>query len=420
MNIPILLLQHKRKVLLTLVTSLVVGALFAARPQVWRAETAVLVDPPRPAAAEALSAILRSQDLHRQVLDRVGPRLFPSLAQDMRPLMFPQHLEVTASPDGSLLKVGLTGNDGAAVAEALAALLEGARSRNRVIFAATGGSDRLAAAREALASFRQRHGLHDLRIEKEALVRRQGEAEAAVLSSETEAAALSGTLGSLKTRLAATPATISLANESERSKVAEDARSKLFELQAKEAELLGKYQPDSLFVRNVREEKRKIETLLSKLDVVTPSRSTSGANPLHQDLEKALFQTEAALSSVQARVRASRDQAKALAQRLDLLAGHEKTLRELEEAVSHAEGEVSPSSVSTGLASFGVVDGLSAGSRPVGFSRLEIMGLSVGFGSLLSVLVAVLAGALSRRFSTPAEVERSLGLPVLATFPRES
>jgi uncharacterized protein involved in exopolysaccharide biosynthesis len=419
------LFRHQRKMLAVLLLSLAAGAAIAVwRPMPWRAEAALLVEGGRPDGARALAALLESRDLHATVLSRWGERLYPSVPPERRADAFARDLTVEPSDGAGLVRLSLDAADGATAAQALTDLLERLAEKNRTVFAVTPdaqASRQAAEAREALAAFRKRAGLGEGGGDRAALLKRRGELEGEVAAAEAEAGALSDRLGVLKARLEATPATIEISAESERSKVAEEARGKLFELQTKEAELLGKYQDGSVFIQNLRNEKRRVEELLGKLDTATQNRVVSGTNPVHQELEKEMVRAEAAASAAKARAKSAQHQLSDLDRRLELLSGSERTLAELERAVALAEARLGPSRApAAAIDGIGIVQSATAGSRPLGPSPAQTIALAAAAGCAQALLLALAAQFLSSRLSSPADVERRLGLPVLTTIPRES
>lgn len=421
------LFRHKRRMLAAMMLCLAAGGGAAwLVPSVWRAEATLLVEASRPDGARALAAMLESRDLHRPVVDQWGEKLYPALPRAERADAFARDLTVGAVDGAGLVRLALDGRDGALAAQALAALLDRLAEKNRTVFApvdANGDLARRAAeARDKLDAFRRRTGVSEGSADKAALFKRRSELENEAVVAESEAAALTDKLAVLKAKLAATPATIELTNESERSKVAEDARAKLFELQTRESELLGKYQESSLFVQNLRAEKRKVEEMLAKLETATQNRVTSGTNPVYQELEKDAFRTEAALSSAKARLKASQRQLSDLDRRIEALSGAERTLVELEQAAAAADAQLAAGRKVSGgaIEGIGVVQSAAARSRPVGLTPRAIVAVAAAIGAGLALAVAILSQLLSSRIATPADVERRLGLPVLTTIPRES
>jgi len=421
------LFRHRRKMAASMALCLGVGGAVAAlAPPQWRAEAVLMVDASRSDGPWALAAMLESRDLHAQVLARLGGTLYPRLEAPYRAERFARDLTVERVENASLVRLSFDAIDGALATQALNAVLERLGEKNRAVFAPADAGGELVRqateARDKLAAFRKKTGITDGTADKPAMERRRGELENELSAAGAETEAHADRLGLLKSRLAATPPNIEIANESERSKVAEDARAKLFELQTREAEALGKYQDTSVTVRNLQAEKRKVEELLAKLENTTQNRVTSGANPVYQDLEKEVFRTEAALSSAKARLKSGQRRMAELERRLDALNASERQLAELEQAANAADARLAAGRGGAGaaIAGIGLVESATAGVRPVGPSPLAAMGIAAVAGLLLSLLVAFLAQKFSSRIATPADVERRLGLPVLTTIPRES
>jgi hypothetical protein len=207
-------------------------------------------------------------------------------------------------------------------------------------------------------------------------------------------------LAVLRKRLAATPAVIDLESATAGTRVVEEARAKLFELETREQELLGKYREESAFVTRVRDERRKVEGLLRELRADSDTRVTQGVNPVRQTLETDAFRAEAEMARASGRAQALAERIAEIDARLEALAGMGGRLAAVD--------------------GIGVVQTAFAPSRPVGPSRPAIIALSLGLGLVAALAVALLAHRFSTRFATPSEVERRLGLTVLTTIPRES
>ncbi|HSV28759.1 MAG TPA: hypothetical protein VLL76_04345, partial [Candidatus Omnitrophota bacterium] len=201
----------------------------------------------------------------------------------------------------------------------------------------------------------------------------------------------------------------------ERTRVVDEARAKLFELQTKEQELLGKYHEGSVFVQRVQGERRKVQSLLDQMLTTSDTRVTQGTNQVHQEIEKELFRAEAGLTTARSRSKTLARQLADIDRRLETINGAER-LEAAARAAETALGDHKGSAVDA----IGVVQAAAAGSRPVGPGRAGIVAIAAAIGAVLAVALAALAQRLSSRFSTPADVERRLGLPVLTTIPRES
>lgn len=429
-----ILFRHQRKAGAVLAVALVLGLGAAAlSPPAFRAEAGLIVEA-RPGGREepalALAALLASRDLHRRVLEQIGAAaLYPRLDAEAATAAFGRDLQVVPSADAAVVRLGYLGRDPELAAKALAILVDEARRRSAALYAAPADDARraaltreAAATRERLEAWQRRNGVFDLGAERDRLLKRRAEQEVQAAAADSETEVLADRLKALQARLAATPPTIQLSTESERSKVTESAKAKLFELQTREQELLGRYLETSPLVQNLRAERRQVEQSLKGLDAPVEARVKSGANEVHQEMEKEVFRAEAALTAARARAKAATRQIAELDRKLATLSAGEKPLRELERAAAGAEAALAglDPKGGTGPAGIGVLDSARAAPEPVGLRPLGVLGLAVLAGLLAAILVCFAAEHLSDSFSTPAAVERRLALPVLSSLPRES
>ncbi|MDA8232612.1 MAG: hypothetical protein M0006_14855 [Magnetospirillum sp.] len=421
--------RHKAKMLTVVAAALGCGgAWVATHPPVYRARATLMVEGRGDQASEAAIALLRSGDVQNAAVARLGSHLFPGQAPRDRAEAFARSLEVVSAGPG-LVTLSLDARDGRAAAEALSVLIERARTRNDEVFSATGDTSRhaleeqAAAAHGKLATYRSTAGVFDLKAERGALLAHRSDLEGQETTAEAAVAALTDKLATLRRQLAETPATIQLDSESERSHVLEEARSKLFEVQTKEQELLGKYLPSSPFVQSVREEKEQIERMIAHYDAPVESRVENGANPIYQTLQRERLQSESELASAGAKAKAITGQIDEIDRRLSSFAANEKDLALLQQSVADVDAKLAASRAGTSgrtpVTGIAVIEAPQAGARPVGPRPPVIWGLSFAGGIAAALAVAALAQRLSTRFATPADIEGRLGLPVLTSIPRE-
>lgn len=416
-----ILFRHQRKMLACVVAALAVGGAAAALDEPrYRAEATLLAGS---GDSRALAALFESRDLHGQVLDDLGERLYPALAADLRGGAFASDLRVRPADGAPLVRLALDGPDPHDAARALAVLVAAVRARNEQVFAVAGegGEDLAEEARADLAALRKRLGVFDLAAERENLLGRRAQIQAQAEAAQAEAQSLGDTLTLLKARLATTPRTIELTSESERSRVVEEARAKLFELETREQELLGKYQENSVFVQRVRAESNTARRLLERLMDTSDTKITTGANQVYQHLETELVRIEAQWATAHSRSGTLARQLEDIDARLVSLAENARHMAELERRSGEAERALAGAQAGrSAIDGIGIVQSAAARTQAVGPGPLGILALAALAGLVLAVIVAALAQRLSDRFTTPAEIESRLGLKVLTSIPRES
>lgn len=421
-----ILFRHQRKMLVCLLAALAVGGVAAgmAEPR-YRAEATVLAGS---GDAQALASLFESRDLHNRLLDDLGEMLYPALPPESRLEALKADLAVRPASNGSpLVRLALDGGDPQDAAKALAVLVAQVREHNEQVFGmvdpalAENGLIEAERARTELAAMRKRLSVFDVAAERENLLARRGQIQAQAAAAEAEVQTLGDAMTMLKTRLASTPPTIELSSESERSRVVEEARAKLFELETREQELLGKYQETSVFVQRLRDQTTNARALLAQLMETSDTKVTKGANRVHQQLETDLVRTEAQWATAKSRMAALARQLEDVDSRLVLLAENAREMAELERRSAEADRMLAgPRQGRSAIDGIGIVQSAAARTQAIGPGKLGIIGLSALAGLVLALIAASVAQRLSDRFTTPAEIERRLGLKVLTSIPRES
>jgi len=247
-------------------------------------------------------------------------------------------------------------------------------------------------------------------------------AEAALAASKAGAQALQQTLAQTP-ELVVTAATVGLPN------AAVDAmRTRLYELQILEQDLVSKFEPDSRQVQDVRQQ---IAAALALLEREKQERATltKGLNAAHTAVQTALFTEQAALSSLEAQVGTVRGklanaQAElkalndagvkitALTREVEMQeANYRKYSENLEQArIDHALESVKISNINV----------VQSATLPIKSERPHkarnlLLGLLLGiFGG---VMLAFFCEYLDHSIKTPDEVEEKLLLPTLACIP---
>jgi hypothetical protein len=360
------LFRHHRPLLAVFLLCLALGGGAALRPPSWSAE-----------------AVVRAEAVHAE------------------------GVAVGELADGRL-RLSVVRPDGPAALAALVAVLEALQAPAADDPATAALARQVDEARRKVEDWRRRNGTPDVA----ATLRRRAEMEGEATAAEAEAASLADKLAILKARLATTPATIQLSSDRERSRVIDEAKAKLFEMQTREQELLGKYQSTSPLVQNLQAERRRVEELLKGLDTPVEARVRNGANEVYQELEKDVFRTEAALTAARGRSKALARQMAELDRRHESAGGGER----LDHAAVELEARLIARRAARQPATVTVVEP----PRLVPpLPRWAALAAGLAAGLMLGPAAAFAADRLSSRFATPADVERRLGLPVLTVLSRE-
>jgi succinoglycan biosynthesis transport protein ExoP len=247
--------------------------------------------------------------------------------------------------------------------------------------------------------------------------------ESELAASRAKAQELQKTLANTSD-MVVTEATVGLPNAA-----ADSMRSRLYELQLLEQDLISKFEQDSRQVQDVR---RQIAAAQAMLDQENQARSTltKGLNTAYLEVQSAMLAEQANVSSVQAKVNE-------LKSRLELTKAELKTLndnsiqitslaREVEIQKDNyrkysenlEQARIDDALENRKISNINVVQPATLSTKPVRPNRVLnlILGLLVGiFGG---IAIAFLSEYLDHSIKTPDEVEQKLQLPTVACIPR--
>jgi polysaccharide biosynthesis protein PslE len=274
---------------------------------------------------------------------------------------------------------------------------------------------KLKTSESELSAFRTSHDISSLQDQKTILLRQISEIEVALAKVKADLAENKGKKDALQDSRGSQTGEPRLGKETDYNPQAmATIRMKITELKLKEAELLNRYSESNAFVVNVRREIEQAEQLLAREEMTYHDKD---ARSLDQNIQ-ALKQKEAALKESLA---ASRG-------RLNSIAAVEMRLVELERQFKlneenyqlyvrkMEESRISNAMDTEKIANLSVVEPASV---PISPTRPRIwlnIAVSVLLGGLLSLLVVVLAERLGHTFGKAEDIEKRLGVPVLASI----
>lgn len=363
------------------------------------------------------------------------PDIAASLGTDARKLAaaeraFVEHLTVETAPQTPAIGLAFEHRDPEIAAQTLNALMDAYLAHRREVL--IGGeyealsqqsnelSGRAVSATTALTEFLNENQIGDFESELTALAARAGDIETQLLDAQTRRREAEARAGALQAQMRAEPEQIELYSES-------DARRELVEAQLEREQLLSRYQPDAMPVREVDRRIAQLEAFLAGGDPASITRR--GVNPVRQDVATQFY-------AMQAESRAQRGRETALTQQRDEVRTRLRTMQALEPRFRQLQRE--RTTIETNATNFAaraeearardqmlgrVTDNIS----PMERAAVPTQGKSLRWPIMLVTLliaavVAAAAGlsrALARRsFPTPSSAARALGTPVLAVMPR--
>lgn len=398
------------------------------------------LSPDMQSVVNAEMRMLGSGTVVRGAIESIGvSTLYPEIAfgpdSDLRKLAaaeraFVRNLTIETAPQTPAIGLSFAHKNPDIAARALNALIDAYLAHRRTVL--VGGeydvlaeesadlNTRAGAASESLSAFLTTHEISDFEAEMNALSARAADIETQALDATARQREAEARAGSLRTRMQSEPEEIQLSSES-------DARRELVEAQLEREQLLSRYQPDALPVREVDRRIAQLNTFLEGGDPASVTRR--GANPVRQDLASQLY-------AMEAEARAQRGRAAALAQqrvdvrtRLRRMEALEPQFRQLERERTIVEANAQSfatraEEARTRTQMLGrATDNITAVERALPPTQGKSLRWPIMIVTLLiAALVACAAGlsrALMRRsFPTPSSAARTLNAPVLAVIPR--
>jgi uncharacterized protein involved in exopolysaccharide biosynthesis len=398
---------------------------------------------------EALSAeteILASRDVIRDAVARVGlGRLYPSIARqsedprrpkiDQAVQAFREHMDAHLLKGATVIQVNFSHSDPVVAQQALRALVETYLDRRRAIFSddqvrflagqVAAVDKRLKDSERRLTAFKQTHGIVNYDQQISLLLQQGNDLETRFNEASQQAQTANARARTLKRIAGKTPA--NLVQYSETLGDPQVPRQ-LLDLQLKEQSLRSRYVDDNPLVVNAQKDVSTAESFIRQQRRAPPTTVRTGRNPVREAAELDLLRAtsdESALvggrKALQERLTQLRKRAAELSRQqieLGALSREQKLLedsyanygRKLEAArINEARDQKQRTSVSV----------LQAASWPLKPKsvRLAIIGIGFFFSLGVALIVAFLCEALRSSFLSPEKLERSLGVPVLATMP---
>jgi uncharacterized protein involved in exopolysaccharide biosynthesis len=381
--------------------------------------------------------ILNSLDLHRNLVRaQLGAGANPA-AVNKALERFESHLHTTKINDTNVLELTYTDRDPQVAATVLRRLIDAyftaranALTAGRVAYL-EGQRDRvkrqLDAADAQLTAFQQAHGIANIAAQIDGAVRendtlRQNEADAAVALADTRTSG-----EAIRRALGKTPSQVELySDNTEAARALGDMHTQLLTLEAKRADVAARYMSTSPQVQQLDAQIASLKASINEQQSALAVTHRLGRNQVYDNASDRLLQSESAASGASARRGAIASQLTASEMRLrdlnttaeqlsslrmdrDVLADNYKSL-----ALQVAQVQVQLNQDSTtGNPSVRVIEAPTTPDKRNNPPMLIIAG-SVFAALLLSGATVFVLASLRDVFLVPAELEKAIGLPVLA------
>ena len=391
--------------------------------------------------------ILSSQDLIEKVIKTIkAENLYPALAAappGRVPLLaaavhrFEKNLTVEGIKKSNVIQVSFQHRDPTMAARVVNLLVDSLREKHLNVYSDPRSSFleqqlgafelRLRESQDRLEEFKQKNRVYSLEEQRTLLLHQRTGLDTALKAAQNQANELTKKLSTLKSQAKTVSKDTPHFTETERYKIIDDAKSQLLGLRLKEQGLVRSYKETNELVVSARKEIEIVQKFIRQQEEELQAKVRTGPNVVYQDLEREMIKTEADLSSQEAKVDTLRGQIAQLDRDLQTLDRKENELENLKRELSSNEKnykvyleKVEEARISDDLnhqkmATLSVVQIASVPAKPIKPKKAFNVLVSVVLGAVAGLGFAVFAKYTDQSLSTPDNVERRLGLPVLAS-----
>ena len=398
----------------------------------------------REQALNAESQIITSRDLIRQVVTEIGiKQLYPSidrqkdkaLGADLAVQAFGRNLDAEALKDSNVINVHFNHADPAVAERALQTLINQYLERRRSIFSNADVTFlskqvdafrvQLHTAEQQLEAFKKKYGIVNYDQQIALMLQQVNELETQLNQSNQQVATADARVQSLKQIVRKVPANLTQYSETSADVL---TPPKLLELRLKEQDLSGRYVDANPLVVNARKDAATAAEFMRDQKVDPPKSVRIGRNPVRDAAEQDLMRAASDEPSLQAgraalrtRLDSLKAQAAVLSSRQAEYAAMNREQKLLEDSYIDYSKKLEAARITEvrdqqGKANVSI---LQAASRPLAKKNVQLLIIIIGFflSAAVALIVAFLSEALRPSFLSAAKLERTLGVPVLATLP---
>jgi len=281
---------------------------------------------------------------------------------------------------------------------------------------------------ENFKELKNKTGIASLDEQRRILLNRIGDLHKEIEATESTLAASRARIQEMEMTLSNLPETqVTQETTGNTNQGADLMRSKLYELQLKEQDLLSRYTDNSQMVKEIRRQIAEAKTLLSK-EEPTRTQVTKGLNEAHRQVNLALITEKATFSSLQAKIKKQLTQLTSARAELKNIneseiklaqmqremmiqdANYRKYLDKLEQARIDNALEIEK------ISNISVVQAPTYPVKPILPREMLNMALGLFLGIFGGIGLAFFSDFIDHTFKKPEDIEKRLKLPTLASI----
>lgn len=412
--------------------------------------------------------ILKSRELFEKVVDVIGPSAFlrgkeekqkahlfsAGMMRQLKPFSpfttmgdrdkaiqdFMNNLEIEVQKNSSIISIAFKAKSRKLAQEAIDKLIGFYLDKHINVHRTAGSYEfftqqtiefqrSLAQAEEDLRELKNKTGIASLDEQRRILLKRIGDLQQEAEATESTLAASKTKVQTMERTLAGLPETVLTQEITGNANQGVDLmRSRFYELQLKEQDLLSKYTEQSQPVREIRRQIAEAKALLEK-EEPTRTQVTRGVNEAYKQVQLALLAERATLSSLQAKARELRAQLVNAQRDLQAINNSDMELAKVQREMAmkeanyrkyHEKLEQARIDQAMEMGKISNISLVQPATYPLEAVRPRKM-LNLALGLFLGVFggigLAFFSEYMDHTFKKPEDIEEKLKLPTLAETP---
>jgi uncharacterized protein involved in exopolysaccharide biosynthesis len=281
---------------------------------------------------------------------------------------------------------------------------------------------------EAVRSAKNEMGLSSITERRSTLEKQFGDVELERLQTEQQLATAEARVVELERQLGQMPDRMVSSKRSVPNAGADLLREELYSLQMKAMDLQARYSDSHPLVQAIKQQVQDAQKVVDGR-AEHEMETTEDVNPIHRDLSLDLKQQQSVMAGCKSRLAALEKQkatvetdlrsANEFEVKLDQLERQTELVRSKYFQYSHSleEGRIDKELENDHISNVSVAQAATFAERPVSPSKLIILAGTLMLATAGTATLVFASEQLNDRLRTEADVERALGVPVLATIP---
>jgi uncharacterized protein involved in exopolysaccharide biosynthesis len=350
-------------------------------------------------------------------------------------------LQVKPIPKSKLINISYEATDPDLAAKALQTLAELYLDKHLAVHRQPGTFDffqqqtqhyqkSLSGAEQRLTRFSVDNGVVSVELEKDITLRKLSEFEAELRQTEAAATAVAQRIHSLELQAAATPVRVATqVRTSDNPYLLQQLKTTILNLELKRTELLAKFEPGYRLVQEVDAEIKQAQEALAQAERNSLRDEVTDLDRTHAWLDEELARARAELATLNARTAEIARTVQTYRDRGSQISRKEMEEKDLARAAKTAEenyllylrkqeeSRISEALDQRRIVNVAIAEAATVPALPSSVSWQIYLVLGLILAVVTSLGSAFAVDSLTPAFRTPDEVERYLGVPVLAATP---